>query len=371
MSLGPRGATVSVGTGGVDGNVGLPWTGLSVRENVGRSTRRQPSAVTVGTAVTISLDDQGKVQLLDEAGAPLPPRVAKLVRDQKGDHIRQWLEQKCDLWNEGIERILGLHLSTPSPNQPLRFEPHPFPEAAPTPPAPAGARLPGLLLRSYRERIERENTEAREQYEQRLDEWHARKAEHESTEEARREAFEVGRLRDAGTMEAFLEHALTGIEWPRETLISFQLEAEEAIAFLDIGLPAVGGLPTQHSTVASRGFRISVRDKSKTQIRREYAQHIHGVLFRAVGEVFSVLPTVSVVVVSGYSQRADAATGQIRDEYLVSARVARTAWGQIDFSNLESVDLPTAFEQFELRRKMTKTGIFRAIEPFDRTSAST
>jgi hypothetical protein len=55
----------------------------------------------------------------------------------------------------------------------------------------------------------------------------------------------------------------------------------------------------------------------------------------------------------------------VRDEYLLSARIARSSWAGIDFNNLDSFDLPEVFSAFQLRRKMTKTGIFSPIEPFD------
>ena len=55
----------------------------------------------------------------------------------------------------------------------------------------------------------------------------------------------------------------------------------------------------------------------------------------------------------------------MRDEYLLSAGIARSSWEMIDFSNLRALDLPQVFAEFQLRREMTKTGIFSPIEPFD------
>nr|AOH35781.1 hypothetical protein BGP89_04940 [Luteimonas sp. JM171] len=71
------------------------------------------------------------------------------------------------------------------------------------------------------------------------------------------------------------------------------------------------------------------------------------------------------VIASGYSQRPDPATGAIQDEYLISLKVPRSAWREIDFSNLEQVDPIEAIARFEHVRKMTKTGIFRRIDPME------
>jgi hypothetical protein len=75
------------------------------------------------------------------------------------------------------------------------------------------------------------------------------------------------------------------------------------------------------------------------------------------------LPTLTTVTLSAYSQRSQAATGAVADEYLYSVRVTREAWSRINFANLPGVDVVAAFEQFELRRDMLKSGRFRPIAP--------
>lgn len=58
------------------------------------------------------------------------------------------------------------------------------------------------------------------------------------------------------------------------------------------------------------------------------------------------------VILSAFSQRPDRQTGWVEDQCLYS-----------DFGNLDDVDLVAAFEQFELRRSMSKTGVFQPIDP--------
>lgn len=76
------------------------------------------------------------------------------------------------------------------------------------------------------------------------------------------------------------------------------------------------------------------------------------------------LPSARRVTLSGYSQRNDPATGQARDDYLYSVSVDRDDWARIDFELLPMVDVVESLVQFELRRQMTKTGIFKPIELF-------
>ena len=74
------------------------------------------------------------------------------------------------------------------------------------------------------------------------------------------------------------------------------------------------------------------------------------------------------VVLSGYSQRPCKATGQLVDEYLYSVKVLRDEWTRLQFGNLTSIETPVCLEQFQLKRNMSKTGNFTAIEPFAKTA---
>lgn len=69
------------------------------------------------------------------------------------------------------------------------------------------------------------------------------------------------------------------------------------------------------------------------------------------------------VVLSAYSQRVDKATRRISDDYLYSVEVGRDSFSNIQFSSLERVDPVEALGASSIRRKMTKTGFFRPIEP--------
>lgn len=86
--------------------------------------------------------------------------------------------------------------------------------------------------------------------------------------------------------------------------------------------------------------------------------------FRVLGAVFVRLPSVQEARVSGYRQVVDPTTGGTRDQYLYSIKVTRAQWNRIHFDQLAQVDPVAAVEAFTLRRYMTKTGIFRDIEPF-------
>lgn len=168
---------------------------------------------------------------------------------------------------------------------------------------------------------------------------------------------------DLEAMELVLQENIADIAWPRETDVSFELRSGGALCVLDVDLPEIEDMPQFEAVIAGRGFEVKKKELSETRRRKVYMQHIHAVALRLIGEVFATLPRCEKVILSGYSQRHSSTTGQVQDEYLLSLAVDRHQWRALDFGSLDKVDPVAAVERFECRRKMTKTGVFSAIEP--------
>jgi hypothetical protein len=167
---------------------------------------------------------------------------------------------------------------------------------------------------------------------------------------------------DEEAASAVLSYRLGQVTWPRETLLDWDFRG--GTLFLDVDLPLQDTVPKRRYRLLQRGLRLGVSELSDTQIRRVYMQYVHGALFRVVGEAFHALPALDTVVVSGFTQESDPATGAERDTFLVSARVDRALWGGIRFDGLDQVDPVAALARYPHRRDMTRTGIFRGITPF-------
>lgn len=166
-------------------------------------------------------------------------------------------------------------------------------------------------------------------------------------------------------METFFGEVLQDIAWPRETLVSFEFCDDGSRLAFDVDLPEVEDMPNKTATVPARGYKLSVKEMSATAVQKLYAQHVHAIGFRLIGEAFGMLPKVQEVALSGYSQRKSKMTGHEGDEYLYSVVVPRSGWEQLNFSHLDAIDVIDAFTRFELRRNMTKTGVFKPVEAFD------
>ena len=411
ISVGKRGASMNFGKRGVYGNIGIPGSGLSYRSKlVGSSQTDQTKAVQqnqsgsankVEMSIQISLLDDGSITFKDEKGNFLPDEWVRKTKSQNKEMILNWLSQHCDDKNDEINSLLKIHLSTPPPDTEISYTPVEFDEEKPIPPRntfiankPDLPKLKeyGFLAKKigfFRKKVDKGNSRIQEKYQDALDKWHIAKAKYEAEydvmyqeylekldefnnmlekfeekQEERKKFVEQDRLNNVDAMQLFLEEVLQTIIWPKETEISFEIVNEGTEVLMDVHLPESEDMPEMYTKVNKREYRLTYAPISNTQQRKNYITHIHAIGFRLIGEVFVSLPTVTKVVFSGYSLRVSKSTGRLDNEYLYSAKVDREKWEEINFKNLEMIDVVSCFEEFNLRRNATSTGIIRAIEPF-------
>jgi hypothetical protein len=379
LSVGPSGAGLTFGPAGLTSHVGIPGTGLSYRRSTSRPSLAHgqvPREALPGDArplggdlysvsVRLSLADDGHLVLSGADGQPLDPRIERKTRELQENQLKGWLHEQCDAINAGIDRILSLHRGTPAPRHEYKFTLVAFAEAPPAEPAPLQLGILDRLFAGRRRRREAAQAAALERHRQDRQRWEAARDAHLVEQERQRRRWQEGRLTSSDVMHELLEEALHAIDWPRETLVNFEIEGEGALLQLDVDLPDVEDIPRRSAEVAARGLKLNFRERSETQVRKLYLSFIHGVLFRVIGEAFATLPTVQTVECSGFSQRADPATGHARNEYLLSVRLTRAQWEEIDFTYLEQVDPVTSLERFELRRDSTASGTLQPITPFE------
>jgi hypothetical protein len=219
------------------------------------------------------------------------------------------------------------------------------------------------LLPGRRRKIDNENRAAETHFRSALADWETEKAHFDNRTSERKELLESLIYKDNAAMERFLEENLEDISWPRETVVAFDINDGGKSVALDVDLPEVEDMPNKLAAVPARGLKLSVKDLGTTKLQKLYAEHIHGVVFRLVGEVFAALPNAQEVTAAGYSQRRDPSTALLRDDYLLSVRVRRPEWSKMDFAHLASLDVTEALNQFDLRREMSKSGVLKPITP--------
>lgn len=366
-SVGPRGATVGIGKRGTYLNAGIPGTGISARQRIGgpvakaRSTG-QPELKSL--SITVGVSDDGTITFRDGMGNELSDQLVRAAKRQHGDAIKGLIQKKCDEINLEIDSVGEIHLYTPSPSHKPIYVKSEYEEPKPVEPLPKKLGFILSLFKRLREKNEAQNRAVFSEYQERLGLWERRKAQFEVEEAKRRTIIEELIYTNQEAMESFLEGALQEIVWPRETNVSTKMLADGRVVFIDVDLPEIEDMPSKKAAVPANGYKLSVKELSAANIQKLYMQHVHGIAFRTVGEVFATLPKADEVVLSGYSQRPNKTTGQVSDEYLLSVRVSRSSWSELAFGNLESVDVVESLARFELKRSMSKTGIFKPIEPY-------
>lgn len=256
----------------------------------------------------------------------------------------------------------SIHEYTTQP-VPHRFESPKFDDPVPVKPTPKAPGFISKFFKSSISKIEEENRQAKDRYEAEVAEWKQRKAEFEIQIAADRAFVDQLNAGDVHAVEKYFEAVMQDIAWPRETIVAFDIRPDHSMA-IDVDLPEIEEMPNKTASVPQRGLRLSVKEMSATQVQKLYMRHVHAIGVRIAGEAFAASPAIECIALSTYSQRPNKTTGQVMDEYLYSLRINRADWMKINFDNLAQIDVVDAMAQFELRRDMTKTGVFKAIEPF-------
>lgn len=354
---------MTFGSRGTYTNLGIPGTGLYSRERIDTNPRPHGSDTRTITA-SVSVSDDGAVTFMGSDGQPLNDHEIKVLKEQNKDKLQDLMAQAAEEINGHLEALETIHHSTPRPDLHPKFEERPFAEPKPI-------RVPlqkygfiGRFFRTTRDRIDKANAQANEQFREDSERWEASRQLHLLEEQKRKRMLEELVLTDTNVMEDVLDASLQELSWPRETEVSAEVFEDGRVVMVDVDLPEIEDMPHRTARVPQRGYKLSIKDLAKTRLQQLYMRHVHGVGFRIVGEVFYVLPRVERVVLSAYTQRPDKSTGVIQDDFIYSVKVNRGEWGRIDFGNLVAVDPVDALGTFELRRDLSKTGIFKLIQPF-------
>lgn len=370
-SFGTRGASVTIGKRGTYLNTGIPGTGLYTRQKIGNSIKVAKSTNSNKQAqqfsivnVSVGVRDDGTIFFQDNQGSPLPESLIAAAKKQHGVAIKDLILKKCDEINDQIEAISKIHLGTSPPTFKPMYQLQIFDLPTPTKPILTKKGLLSAIFNSRKVAIAKHNIEISKAYLAELENWRIQKEIFDNQEQKRKYMIEHSILTELNAMEKHLELCLHDITWPRETIISFEILNSGASILIDVDLPEIEDMPSKVASAPTRGYMLNVKDMPASKIRQLYLEHINGVGFRIIGETFAALPTAQVITLSGYTQRASSNTGQINNDYIYSARVKRTQWENINFNNLQAIDVVKSLEQFDLRRNIGSDGTLFSIEPF-------
>lgn len=366
-SVGPRGLSLTMGKRGTYLNAGLPGTGLAYRERLDRSGTRNapnPAADSAGYSgpIKVKVDDDGSLIITDLEDAPLPPAIVKRVKVEKSEEIQALLEKAAAKINQALDECLSAHMMTPRPGSLPALPPAFDLDEPQRPSTDAPGLLDKMLLRSSK--MEEEAQELEAQYQQDLVEWNAARDAHEKARSDIDKAIRLAAKGYSAQMERALDYVLSGIAWPKETLLEYEFSHDVTGIALDIDLPDEGDVPNRTAEARGNG-KLTFKTRSEAQTRKDFVSLCYGTVFRVVGEVFALLPGIQKCLASGYIQRTDLATGSIGDQYVISALISRDQWETLDFNRLEAIDPGATLKAFGAVVSVDRTSRFREITPMD------
>ena len=364
LSAGVPGASVTFGSRGTFLNSGIPGAGLYSRSRL-ESAPSRPTAVPgkVSVEASVKVADDGTITYLDANGQPLSDYLINLAKRQQGAQIRELLERASASINAETEALAKIHCHTPPPTDAPKYVAPEFHDPQPSASTPKPVGLLARLL-GKRALIEAENDEMKRRYEAALTQWKSAKAAFDAQQLQNASNFDERLRSDTDFMQQVLEDNLSSIVWPRETIVSFEITNQGRSAAIDVDLPEIEDLQRKTASVPERGYKLNLKEIKGKTLQALYGQHVHGVGFRIAGEAFASLPTLQVLTLSAFTQRSDPSTAHTTDTYVYSVRITREAWSEINFSNLGAIDILSALERFELRRKVARNGMLEEIDPF-------
>lgn len=231
------------------------------------------------------------------------------------DESMESIETKLDTLNDAIENVINIYENTSSPNIPPTYKSQSFDKPKPTLPPNSiplfirvlifflafalGSATKGLAILVWLGWKISTFVKNRKELKRLNEKWEQERLSFIRDKDTKSLEFDALIQNAANRQEDALEAVFSQIDWPRETSASFQVSEDTVL--LDVDLPEIEDMPRCTFAYAKRQRDLVEKEKSETQIRKDYARHIHGIGFLLAGETFRTLPNIDNVVISGYS----------------------------------------------------------------------
>lgn len=288
--------------------------------------------------------------------------------------LKNWLETEAQKIND-MDLITTIHYDMPTPYNEPQLEKLEFDKEKPSKPKKNEIKKPSffksLFFPSSKQKYQSDLEKAESdficntnRFKEELSLWEKDKEEFDKVQNELAISFSTLIRTDINTMSEYLEKVLQDLDWARETLVSYDINNSANTVYIDIDLPEIENIPQRAATIAATGKKLNIKNKTEKQLRLEYATHIHAIALRVAAYTFATLPSIDLIVISGYSQRLDKATAYTNEEYLYSVKFNKSDFSKLNFEKIELINPIKAFDNFENIRKMTETGIFKEIKPF-------
>lgn len=347
-------------------------------------------------SIQLELADDGSILVYDQDGMPVEDR-AVLAKLRSTASYRASCEQliraEMDAFNAETEAFVNIGQLSEDVLRPDEYEralrssrpetakPEPFPDPEPTREgtrvwleAEAKKNVTGFF-NVDKKREDYVRTRLADAFLDEHDAWARRKADYEAEQqekveaenerlereyEARMEMLRAGLDGDRDAVEDQIEAWLRTLEVPIDFDVDYEYDAETGVLMVDMDLPEIQHLPTQKMVEMSSG-KLKTKEKTQKELKQEYARCVFGLGMFCASHFFNVTPHMERILLSGYTQRRDAKTGDMNDEYIYTVIFERSAFERSGYQQKEPLDFICKFKN---RMNLTANGDLKQIEPY-------
>lgn len=147
-------------------------------------------------------------------------------------------------------------------------------------------------------------------------------------------------------------------ELPMKYFVDYTYEEGNGKVMVDLDLPEIEDLPDKKIALTPTGKK-SIRMKSQTDLRSDYAQCVCGLAMYVAHLIFNVSMKVQEIEVNAFTQREETNSAVKTDQYVFVVSFKRELFSKIDFDRLSALQAMNFFQHYF---NMTKSFDMKTID---------
>lgn len=400
-TIGGKGVSINIGSKGTYLNTGIPGTGFYDRKKVsgGNSSAVRSNTIVLPSSVNVRVEDDGSTIIMDTQNNVITDEaiLRKIKRTDSYKELRanlmSQLKNEIEAETKKIVEIYKLSSQVSSYSdykkilEGLKVEKYKKEDFSQVEPQKEMIRIEIMqeakknvktiaLWKIRKMRQEYIQQELEKRFNEEHKKWELAKSEFEQKENKREEELNTKYYSEYLKRQENLKMALEGeskyvekaisdwlstLELPLDFNLQYEYRKEQSCLMLDLDLPEIENLPTEKATQLSSG-QVKRKNKTQKELKYDYMQCVYGLAIFFASYFFDMSPAIHKILASGYTQRRDKKTGDIKDDYIYSIKFDRAEFEGTDFENIELFEF---WNRFENRCLPTQTYELKTIEPYD------
>lgn len=212
-----------------------------------------------------------------------------------------------------------------------------------------------VLDNIIKERTQFINNRTKELYDSELNEW---RTERNAFYTAFKQNFQNVIDGDKNYVITAIDSIFPDEELPMEYFVDAVYDEPNGKVYVDLDLPEIEDVPDQKVVLTSTGKK-SIRSKSQTDLRSDYAHCVLGLAMNVAFSIFNVSLKIKEVEIMGYTQRKEDNSAVATDQYVFVINFDRETFSKIDFKRLSSVQI---IDFFQHHINLSKSFVMKEID---------